>query len=202
MNNHLTDFPIRPASVVPVGIHPAMIAQTLSVDADRLASALEAAGVEDINAVEVRPHVNAYTGLPGAEVLGVAGQNGFADDPDRYPHIVAMRLDPKRLRAVRVGLDHSQESFAKAIREAGTSLGDPNNCTKRSVQKWESGEVAMPGAPLRRALAAVTSMPFVMLCTPVLPPDPSEASAELSAIATDMNDLIHRLTRLYGYLIR
>lgn len=60
----------------------------------------------------------------------------------------------------------------------------------------------MPGAPLRRALAAVTSMPFVMLCTPVLPPDPSEASAELSAIATDMNDLIHRLTRLYGYLIR
>lgn len=141
MNNHLTDFPIRPASVVPVGIHPAMIAQTLSVDADRLASALEAAGVEDINAVEVRPHVNAYTGLPGAEVLGVAGQNGFADDPDRYPHIVAMRLDPKRLRAVRVGLDHSQESFAKAIREAGTSLeirttAQRGPCRNGSRARW------------------------------------------------------------------
>jgi hypothetical protein len=34
----------------------------------------------------------------------------------------------------------SQEQFAAAIRAAGTAIGEPNACTKRLVQKWETGE--------------------------------------------------------------
>ena len=198
MNTHLTDFPTRPADVVPTGIHPAMVARTLGIDADRLARSLEVFGVDDVGAVEVRPHVNVHQ-LPARAAPSTGdGRRERAE----LPRIVAMRLDGQRLRAVRVGLDYSQESFAKAVKEAGARLGEPNGCTKRAVQQWESGAVTMPRPPLRRALAEVIGAPFVTLCTPVLPPDPSEATAELSAIAADMNDLIHRLISLYSYLMR
>jgi DNA-binding transcriptional regulator YiaG len=46
------------------------------------------------------------------------------------------------LRAVRDGLRLSQDEFARAIREAGERLGEPNDCTKRLVQRWESGLVS------------------------------------------------------------
>jgi len=202
MNTHLTDFPIRPARVAPVGIHPAMVARTLNIDVDGLVGALETFGVEDIGAVEVNPHVNAYRAPVGTGDPVEAGQPDLTEDEGRHPHIVALRLDGGRVRSVRLGLDYSQDRFAKAIRAAGAKLGEPNGCTKRAVQKWESGEVTLPRPHLRKALEAVTRMPFVTLCTPVLPPNADEASQELSAIATEMNNLVHRMARLYSYLAR
>lgn len=63
------------------------------------------------------------------------------------------------LRAVRVSLRHSQESFAAAIREAGDWLGLPNECAKRTVQMYESGRVRRPRASMLAAIEHVTGMP-------------------------------------------
>ena len=63
------------------------------------------------------------------------------------------------LRAVREGLRLSQDEFARAIRNAGERLGEPNDCTKRLVQRWESGMVSTPRGNYARALEYVTGMP-------------------------------------------
>jgi DNA-binding transcriptional regulator YiaG len=63
------------------------------------------------------------------------------------------------LRAVRDGLRLSQDEFARAIREAGERLGEPNDCTKRLVQRWESGLVSTPRGNYARALEYVTGIP-------------------------------------------
>lgn len=51
------------------------------------------------------------------------------------PHSVNLKL--RRARQV---LRLSQAQFAEVIRAAGEAIGEPNGCTKRLVQKWESGE--------------------------------------------------------------
>ena len=202
MDTHLTDFPIRSARVVTAGVHPATLARTLDIDVEGLVGALKASCNEDIGEVNVHPNRNTYRAPVGVELPAHHQCPDLVENSRWHPHVVAMRFDAERLRKVREGMDYSQEEFAKAIRAAGVKIGEPNGCTKRAVQKWESGQVKMPRPPLRHALAAVTGMPFVTLCTPVLPPDPDEATREFSAIATDMNELIHRLARLYSYLIR
>jgi transcriptional regulator with XRE-family HTH domain len=63
------------------------------------------------------------------------------------------------LRAVRESLRLSQEEFARAIRDAGERLGEPNDCTKRLVQRWESGLVSTPRGNYARALEYVTGIP-------------------------------------------
>jgi transcriptional regulator with XRE-family HTH domain len=63
------------------------------------------------------------------------------------------------LRAVRESLRLSQEELARAIRDAGERLGEPNDCTKRLVQRWESGLVSTPRGNYARALEYVTGMP-------------------------------------------
>ena len=57
----------------------------------------------------------------------------------------------------------SQSEFAMAIRHAGASLGEPNDCTKRLVQKWESGAHSAIRPNYRRALQAVTRIPYEQL---------------------------------------
>ncbi|MDT0387907.1 helix-turn-helix domain-containing protein [Streptomyces dubilierae] len=64
------------------------------------------------------------------------------------------------LRAVRLGLLMSQDEFARAVREAGTRAGQPNDASKRLVQRWESGETAAPRPVYARALEAVTGLPI------------------------------------------
>ena len=64
------------------------------------------------------------------------------------------------LRAVRASLRMSQDEFAKAIRGYGEQAGEPNDCTKRLVQRWEHGFVAMPRGVYVRALEAVTGQPM------------------------------------------
>ncbi|MFF1462430.1 helix-turn-helix domain-containing protein [Streptomyces sp. NPDC058330] len=63
------------------------------------------------------------------------------------------------LRAVRIGLRMSQDDFAKALRRAGHELGEPNEASKRLVQRWESGTSRTPRGVYARALARVTGRP-------------------------------------------
>ncbi|MFD9792904.1 helix-turn-helix transcriptional regulator [Streptomyces sp. NPDC059070] len=67
------------------------------------------------------------------------------------------------LRAVRIGLRMSQDDLAKAIRRAGDELGEPNDASKRLVQRWESGISRSPRPVYARALQRVTGMPIEVL---------------------------------------
>ena len=52
----------------------------------------------------------------------------------------------------------SQAQFAEAVRAAGNAMGVPNHCTKRLVQKWESGEHGACRPDYLRVLQAVTGL--------------------------------------------
>jgi transcriptional regulator with XRE-family HTH domain len=67
------------------------------------------------------------------------------------------------LRQARLALRLSQDEMALAIRDAGQRLGAPNGCTKRLVQRWEAGEVALPRAVYIRALEYLTGRPVASL---------------------------------------
>ena len=67
------------------------------------------------------------------------------------------------LRQARLALRLSQDEMAVAIRDAGQRLGTPNGCSKRLVQRWEAGEVALPRAVYIRALEYVTGQPVASL---------------------------------------
>ncbi|MFI0983557.1 XRE family transcriptional regulator [Streptomyces sp. NPDC021093] len=62
------------------------------------------------------------------------------------------------LRAVRIGLRMSQDDLARAIRRAGDEAGDPNDASKRLVQRWESGISKTPRPVYARALERVTGL--------------------------------------------
>ncbi|WP_434595271.1 helix-turn-helix domain-containing protein [Streptomyces sp. A5-4] len=67
------------------------------------------------------------------------------------------------LRAVRIGLRMSQDDFAKALRTAGAELGEPNDASKRLVQRWESGVSRTPRPIYARVLERVTGRPVEAL---------------------------------------
>ncbi|OJF14600.1 transcriptional regulator [Couchioplanes caeruleus] len=67
------------------------------------------------------------------------------------------------LRAVRMGLLMSQDDFARAVRAAGARAGEPNDASKRLVQRWESGDIASPRPLHARALELVTGLPLASL---------------------------------------
>jgi hypothetical protein len=62
-----------------------------------------------------------------------------------------------------MGLLMSQDDLARAIRDAGSRAGEPNDATKRLVQRWESGTTAAPRPIYARALERVTGMPIEAL---------------------------------------
>lgn len=74
--------------------------------------------------------------------------------------LVAMTEPNTALRAVRMGLRMSQDELARAVRQAGHHAGEPNDCTKRLVQRWEAGVVKAPRAIYVRALEAATGQPI------------------------------------------
>lgn len=67
------------------------------------------------------------------------------------------------LRAVRISLLMSQDDFARAVRDAGQRAGQPNDASKRLVQRWESGTTAAPRPVYARALESVTGLPIESL---------------------------------------
>ncbi|WP_042405959.1 helix-turn-helix domain-containing protein [Streptacidiphilus carbonis] len=62
------------------------------------------------------------------------------------------------LRAVRVGLRLSQDDLARELRRVGRESGEPNDASKRLVQRWEAGVVAYPRPVYARALMALTGL--------------------------------------------
>lgn len=62
-----------------------------------------------------------------------------------------------------MGLLMSQDEFARAIRDAGSRVGVPNDASKRLVQRWEAGETTAPRPVYARALEAVTGLPIASL---------------------------------------
>ncbi|MFF4306999.1 helix-turn-helix domain-containing protein [Streptomyces sp. NPDC001601] len=74
-----------------------------------------------------------------------------------------MTTPNETLRAARQGLRLSQDEFARALREAGDRAGDPNDASKRLVQRWESGETGAPRPVYVRALETVTGLPVAAL---------------------------------------
>lgn len=65
------------------------------------------------------------------------------------------------LKAIRLGLRMSQDDLARAVVAAGVRIGKPNQCSKRTVQRWEAG--ANPRGAHVLALEAVTGMPAAAL---------------------------------------
>lgn len=64
------------------------------------------------------------------------------------------------IRAVREAMRRSQEEFARLVREAGDELSEPNDCTTRTVQRWENGSVSYPRRNYVRAIEKVTGYPI------------------------------------------
>lgn len=81
------------------------------------------------------------------------------------------------LRRARQSLRLSQAQFAEAIRAAGNAIGAPNRCTKRLVQKWETGEHTSCRPDYLRVLQAVTGLSARQLGFHVLPDLSSEGAA-------------------------
>jgi len=71
----------------------------------------------------------------------------------------------------------SQANFADALRAAGDAIGEPNNRTKRLVQKWETGEHAVCRPNYLRALKSLTSLSARELGFRLLPNESGEAIA-------------------------
>lgn len=67
------------------------------------------------------------------------------------------------LRAVRLSLRLSQDEFARKVRDAGRLNHEPNECTKRLIQRWESGETTWPRGTYARALETATGRPVERL---------------------------------------
>ena len=64
------------------------------------------------------------------------------------------------LRTVRISMMLSQDDFARALRNAGERAGYPLDASKRLIQRWESGAIAVPSPRYARALESVTGMPI------------------------------------------
>ncbi|MDJ1133501.1 helix-turn-helix transcriptional regulator [Streptomyces iconiensis] len=67
------------------------------------------------------------------------------------------------LRAVRLGMRLSQDEMAQAIRRSGVELGEPNDASKRLVQRWEAGISRTPRPVYARALERLTGRPVEAL---------------------------------------
>lgn len=75
----------------------------------------------------------------------------------------AERLPNRTLSDLRRAANLSQDEFAAKLRDAGRRLGEPNEATKRLVQRWEAGETASARPVYRRALEAVTGRAYASL---------------------------------------
>jgi transcriptional regulator with XRE-family HTH domain len=96
------------------------------------------------------------------------------------------------LRRARQAMRLSQTEFAAAVRSAGRALGTPNQCTKRLVQKWETGEHATCRADYLRILQAVTGLSVRELGFRLTAPDPrADPAGPAPALLTE--DSISRL---------
>lgn len=66
------------------------------------------------------------------------------------------RIPNDVLTSVRKSMNLSQDEFAQGLRGAGEELGEPNDASKRLVQRWESGETRTCRPLYARALKRFT----------------------------------------------
>jgi len=86
----------------------------------------------------------------------LAGSAGAVFEPVVLEPVESQELLSDRIRRVRRELGVSQSELARALIRAGRVLGRPNSCTKRLVQKWESGAHSALRPNYAAALAVVT----------------------------------------------
>jgi transcriptional regulator with XRE-family HTH domain len=98
------------------------------------------------------------------------------------------RIPNLALRRARQSMRLSQAQFAEAVRAAGNAIGVPNHCTKRLVQKWESGEHAACRPDYLRVLQAVTGLSARELGFRVLPGESGMNAAADDAVAEGTAD--------------
>ncbi len=92
------------------------------------------------------------------------------------------RSPNRTLRGIRLALNLSQDEFAARLRGAGERLGEPNDATKRLVQRWESGASRSARPVYRRALELVTSCGYAELGFRGQPdPAPAESAESVEA---------------------
>lgn len=89
------------------------------------------------------------------------------------------------LKTARLSMRLSQEELAKRIRDAGKAAGEPNDASKRLIQRWESGTTGQPRPVYARALEAVLGMSVEAMGFPArVSPDP-EGGHDMSAATDD-----------------
>lgn len=114
--------------------------------------------------------------------------------PPRNSYIIT--LNSERLREARLQLGLSQSAFADEINAVLERSGQDARCTKRLVQKWESGEHSTPLPRYQKALAQVTSRPFKTLCQTGMMGASTPMAGELVEIAAELDHLMNRLEKL------
>jgi transcriptional regulator with XRE-family HTH domain len=140
-------------------------------------------GFEDADSHGMAPlrttgaHTTGEAGSPApggnADAPGPAGKGDAAMTARPYPRVPNLAL-----RRVRQRMRLSQAQFAEAVRAAGNAMGVPNHCTKRLIQKWESGEHAACRPDYLRVLQAVTGLSARELGFRVFTDEPEEPTAE------------------------
>jgi DNA-binding transcriptional regulator YiaG len=86
----------------------------------------------------------------------LAGKESASFTPAVFEPVEPLELLCDQVLRARQELGMSQAELARALVSAGKALGHPNNCTKRLVQKWESGDHAALRPNYAEALAVVT----------------------------------------------
>ncbi|MBS2538331.1 helix-turn-helix transcriptional regulator [Catenulispora sp. NF23] len=87
------------------------------------------------------------------------------------------------LKTARLSLRLSQEELAKRLRDAGTAVGEPNDASKRLVQRWESGTTTRPRPVYARALETVLGMPIEAMGFPARVSPDTKGGHDMAAAA-------------------
>ena len=145
-------------------------------------------GIEDADQHE--PASLRTTGEPGS--APPRGKVGAAKRGRKGGRAVTSRPYPRvpnlAFRRARRSMRLSQAQLAEAVRAAGNAMGVPNNCTKRLVQKWESGEHATCRPDYLRVLQAVTGLSALELGFRVFTDEPEDPADETGDGAQNADD--------------
>lgn len=105
------------------------------------------------------------------------------------------------LRQWRLKKHLSQTALADLIQRFGESIGEPNACTKRLIQKWESGEHTTVNANYVRILNKLTGIPADTLNPHRVSPLPNTANIPPDSVLELIDTFITMLNELRIHII-
>ena len=110
----------------------------------------------------------------------------------------------RNLKRIRLRQYRSQSELASLIRRVGREIGEPNECSKRLVQKWESGGHGSCRPNYRRLLLVALGVSYEHLCEPwpEMEPEPDvllEAESLREAMRTMNIALDHVIDELADF---